>query len=129
MRTFWLRDEEKRPVACVAVEGACWALSVHRPSDPFNKALGREWAMGRLQAYLAFARGRRPEVIKKKWVQDNFCGYFGTEEEDRPPFDLDSMIVEMIRGNRAIPQRVRTAAELWPYGPRKNQRKLLRGKE
>jgi hypothetical protein len=51
LRYYWLRDEKKNPVACIAsrkqngiVE---FTVAAHNPIDKFNKRLGREIAVGR----------------------------------------------------------------------------------
>lgn len=52
---FWLRDADKRPVACVASirydsGDVKFAVATHNPHDQFNKVLGRNKAIGRLFA-------------------------------------------------------------------------------
>lgn len=53
---FYLRDERKFPVACVAVHLApgansiYYAVSTHNPIDPYSRAIARSVALGRLKA-------------------------------------------------------------------------------
>lgn len=52
MRWFYLKDENKFPVACVASEldedQVKFAVSTHNPLDPFNREMARKVAIGRL---------------------------------------------------------------------------------
>lgn len=54
MHVFWLRDRNRKPVTCVAtqLEGRTlkYALATHNPHDKFNRATGRQKAVGRLSA-------------------------------------------------------------------------------
>lgn len=56
IHVFWLRDEHRHPVSCVASKienGAVkFAVATHNPHDKFNKKTGRNKAIGRLQAAL-----------------------------------------------------------------------------
>lgn len=53
-RTFYLRDERKTPVACVAyvLESGVvtFAVSMHNPMDVFKRSTARNKAIGRLNA-------------------------------------------------------------------------------
>jgi hypothetical protein len=55
VHVFWLRDEQRKPIACVASEklpdGTLkFAVATHNPHDKFNRATGMNKAKGRLKA-------------------------------------------------------------------------------
>jgi len=53
-RIYYLRDQQKRPVACIAslrdatTDRVSFAVSTHNPLDPYSRKLGRAIALGRL---------------------------------------------------------------------------------
>lgn len=74
MRWFYLRDEHRNPVACVAsdlytdadkIKYAIFAVSTHNPKDHYNKTMAREVAIGRLQKGLGISIPLVPAVKRE----------------------------------------------------------------
>lgn len=112
VRIFFLRNENKFPVACIAstieqvVDGAIvrYAISTHNPKDPYDKKLARSMALERL-------------AKKKMWVhvrETPFEKLVGSSIDlpDDPKLIKKMMLTE-IANEADWPQRVRDAAKLW----------------
>ena len=91
IRHFWLRDERRNPVACVAIKlvdsGINYALAIPNPLDRFDKARGREIAVARVE------KGRVGFIYN--------------------PSRLKRSVMLAIAGEKALPSRVRRAARGW----------------
>lgn len=94
MKVWYLRDKNKRPVACVASnlnpteETVEFAVSTHNPIDPFKRSIGRELAIGRLYSGVTQSVEMGPGVMTR--------------------------IMDVIRSEPwQYPQRARDAAWLW----------------
>lgn len=105
MRVFFLRDENKFPVACFAseLEGDTvkYAFSIHNPIDPFDRHRARRIATERLS--------------KGKGHSGQFVGKVTKEKPKK-------QILSLVANDKHIPNRVREAAVLWlerrpPAGP------------
>jgi hypothetical protein len=104
MRIFYLRDRNKRPVACVACvavsqpEGDLvevkFSVSTWNPVDPFDRKVGRALAIGRLHDYTNDSAIRT--VSCRRWrVKENILWVISD------------------RINPQYPQRAREAARNW----------------
>lgn len=106
MRWFYLRDANKRPVACIAseivvanagqeaVEYVYFAVSTHNPIDEFNRNTARDVAQGRLLSSLG----------EPGWDHENkvLVGP-GVKEA----------ILKKLASTKSMPQRTKDAAKLW----------------
>jgi hypothetical protein len=95
MKIFYLRDERKFPVACVASElldggkTVRFAVATHNPADRFDRVRAREVAAGRLHKSKNIAEIARPEVRIK------------------------AAVVTAIMMDESLSTRTRDAARLW----------------
>jgi len=92
MRWFYLKDENKFPVACVASDKEenmiVFSVSTHNPVDPFDRDVARQVAIGRLTA--------------KK-----FAGVVTDET------GIKEKIVTKIAASKTLPARAIEAANYW----------------
>lgn len=103
VKLFWLRDEKKFPVACVAStvkDGRIVvALSVHNPADAFNKLRGRQIALARLEKF--HATNTEVEVGTHTFAVSN--------NQPAPK----RVIMSLVHLKQSFPVRVREAASHW----------------
>ena len=81
-RIFWLRDQAKRPVACIASrrdeEGKfLFALAACSPKDIFDKARGRNIALGRLEKSNGHTYSINPKDNPKRSLMETLASTFG----------------------------------------------------
>ncbi len=80
MRWFYLKDENKFPVACVASEldedKVRFAVSTHNPLDPFNREMARRIAIGRLTH-----RKFTGEVSATPGIKEKIVSYIAQDEK------------------------------------------------
>lgn len=93
MRWFYLKDENKFPVACVASElmgdAVLFAISTYNPLDRFDREMARKVATGRL-------------------ASKKVLGIVPANEQR-----IKERIVKAIAGNDQIPARTVRAAKYW----------------
>jgi hypothetical protein len=81
LHVFWLRNEHRHPVTCVAskLQGdqLTYAVATHNPHDTFNRATGRNKAVGRLNAVqnpattVQIPEGVDPKVFLLKQIAED----------------------------------------------------------